>query len=148
MAPIALATVFRVVDSLEQGSSLFMAELVRLKQVVEQARALKDQPEPAVLFLLDEILHGTNTAERHVAARTVILELLGQGACGAVSTHDLDLPREAKLAAVCRNIHFTDRLAGDPANPRLEFDYLVRPGIAQSTNALRLLKIIGLDPDS
>jgi hypothetical protein len=147
MSPVVLGTVFRVQDSLERGVSLYMSELVRLKAVVEQARALKDKNGAVFLFLLDEILHGTNTAERHVAARSVILELLGQGACGAVSTHDLGLPNESRLAAVARNVHFSDQLGSEQGTPQLCFDYRLRPGIAQSTNALRLLEIIGLKPD-
>jgi DNA mismatch repair ATPase MutS len=148
MSPVVLGTVFRVQDSLERGVSLYMTELLRLKEVVEQGRALKDASGQVFLFLLDEILHGTNTAERHIAARSVILELLRRGACGAVSTHDLDLPKEAKLAAVSSNVHFSDRLTSENGAPKLHFDYRLRSGIAQSTNALRLLEIIGLKPDA
>ncbi len=141
---IVLATTIRVRDSLECGISLYMSELLRLKQVVEQARALREREDTVVLFLLDEILLGTNTTERHIAARAVILELIHLRALGAVSTHDLELPRDPQLAACCRNVHFSEQLIHQDGSPQLQFDYVLRPGIARSTNAIRLLEAVGV----
>ena len=91
LPPVALWTSARVQDSLERGVSFFLAELQRLKLIVDGATQAREQGGPRVMYLLDEILQGTNTAERSVAARRVIAYLVDQGAIGAVSTHDLGL---------------------------------------------------------
>ena len=93
---------------------------------------------------LDEILQGTNTAERQVAARRVILYLVEMGALGAVSTHDLTLADSSELVGTARNVHFTEQVSGGngAGSPRVHFDYHLRPGIATSTNALKLMDIV------
>lgn len=144
MPPIALATSMRVQDSLEQGVSYFMAELRRLKDVVDAAEQARERGERLLLFLLDEILHGTNTAERQIAARQIILHLIGSGATGAVSTHDLTLAEAPELAARAEMVHFAEQFARGAAGPSMRFDYRLRPGIATSTNALKLMEMIGL----
>ncbi len=144
MPRIALETTIRVQDSLERGASLFMAELLRLQHVVGQARKLTGDNDTVLLFLLDEILHGTNTAERHIAARAVILELLESRAFGAVSTHDIELAKDPQLAARGQNVHFSEQLVTTGSVPEIRFDYLLKPGIAQTTNALRMLEAVGL----
>jgi hypothetical protein len=127
----------RVQDSLEQGISLYMAELLRLKQIVQAAE------RAPILYLLDEILHGTNTTERRIAARTVIRTLLSTGSIGAVSTHDLELVDESlRQAAVL--VHLVDEVVDNPDGPQMHFDYKLRPGLAPSSNALRLLEMVGL----
>src|SRR5262249_58027149 len=83
LPPITLATSIRVQDSLEQGVSYFLAELRRLKQVVDAAERVHDQGGGMLLFLLDEILHGTNTGERQIAARSIIRHLLSLETMGA-----------------------------------------------------------------
>ncbi len=133
---VRLATVMRVSDSLQEGASFFLAELRRLKGVVDLAH----EGTP-VLFLLDEILLGTNTRERSLGARGVIAHLLDTGAFGLVSTHDLSLVQlEDHFRERIRYAHFTDQVQGE----EMTFDYKLRPGIVRTSNALRLMKAIGL----
>jgi DNA mismatch repair ATPase MutS len=136
-----------VQDSLEQGVSYFMAELQRLKEVVDLAEQAQEDGARTLLFLLDEILQGTNTAERQIAARRVILHLVANGAIGAVSTHDLTLAADPDMAAAAHPIHFTEQFHSGPAGPSMSFDYTIRPGVATSTNALKLMQLVGLDLD-
>lgn len=156
MPPLAIWTAMRISDSLERGVSFFMAELERLRDVVEAAKAAGSATDvsgqlaaPRILYLLDEILQGTNTAERQIAARRVIRLLLRCRAIGAVSTHDLTLADAPDLAAAARAIHLTEVVVDDgPEGARMTFDYQIREGIARSTNALRLLDMVGLtEPD-
>jgi hypothetical protein len=146
LAPVELRTSMRVQDSLEHGVSLFMAELQRLRTVVEAAREARQRGSSPVLFLLDEILHGTNTAERQIAARRIIAHLFEEGAIGAVSTHDLSLAETEELARAARPVHFTEHFepGGNGTAPRMTFDYTLRQGIATSRNALRLVEMMGL----
>ncbi len=139
---VRVCTSMRVEDSVTEGVSLFMAELLRIRDIVQAA----DQPgAPPVLFLLDEILHGTNTAERRVAARAVIRHLLAREAIGAVSTHDLTLADAADLRATAEAVHFREQVvSGEEGRTRLTFDYLLRPGLATTRNALKLLDAVGL----
>jgi hypothetical protein len=136
---IRVVTSMRVTDSLEEGVSHFYAELQKLKMVCDMARG-----ERTVLFLLDEILHGTNTRERLIGARAIVRELVKRGAMGAVSTHDLAIgDLETELAGKVKNFHFQEQVVND----KMTFDYKLRPGVVQSSNALRLMKIVGLDID-
>ncbi len=145
MPPVRLWTSMRVEDSLERGESYFMAELARLKAVVDAARPEAAEGRTRLLYLLDEILQGTNTEERQVAARRVISYLVRQGALGAVSTHDLGLADAPELADTAETIHFTETITEDERGPKMSFDYKARPGIATSRNALRLMEIVGLE---
>jgi MutS-like protein len=144
LPPIGLATSMRVQDSLEQGVSYFMAELRRLKLVVDEMRRIAAEGERLPLFLLDEILSGTNSGERRIAARSVIYSLLALSATGAVSTHDLSLIDEPGLRAASVPVHFTERFTRGPDGPSMSFDYRLRPGVATSVNALALMEIAGL----
>ncbi|HEV2404087.1 MAG TPA: MutS family DNA mismatch repair protein [Ktedonobacterales bacterium] len=144
MPPLALATSMRVQDSLERGVSYFMAELQRIKDVVDAAQAAHDAGQFTPLFLLDEILHGTNTTERQIAVRRIIPHLLALGAIGAVSTHDLQLAQAPEIAGVAREAHFTETFHRGEDGPVMRFDYHLRPGIATTTNALKLMEIVGL----
>ena len=103
--------------------------------------------ELRLLYLLDEVLQGTNTAERQIAARRIIRLLVRRGAIGAVSTHDLTLADVDDLSRAAHAIHLTETVADDGSGPKMTFDYRVRPGIARSTNALRLLELVGLPAD-
>jgi DNA mismatch repair ATPase MutS len=123
--------------------SLFMAELRRLKRIVDAARD-PNRSRP-LLYLLDEMLHGTNTAERRIAARRVLSYLLDAGAIGAVTTHDLTLAEDSSLDAAAHRVHFTEQFHQGPAGMSMTFDYQLRPGLATSANALKLLAMIGLD---
>ncbi|MEO7002667.1 MAG: hypothetical protein ABI068_12720 [Ktedonobacterales bacterium] len=146
LPPLKLATSVRVQDSLEYGVSYFMAELRRLKDVVDSAEATSTEGRTP-FFLLDEILHGTNTNERQIAARRIIRHLLTLGATGVVSTHDLALGEAAEIAAVSTRAHFTESFTRGPDGPAMSFDYTLRPGLATSTNALKLMEIVGLPVD-
>jgi hypothetical protein len=131
-----VATSMRISDSLEGGISHFYAELQKLKLVIDLARG----PKP-VLFLLDEILHGTNTRERLIGARAVARELVAAGAIGAISTHDLAIgDLEEELGSRVKNVHFEEQVEDE----KMTFDYKLRDGVVQSSNALRLMKIVGL----
>jgi hypothetical protein len=145
LPPVAVWTSARVEDSLERGVSFFLAELQRLKLIVDAAARAHASGGPRVLYLLDEILQGTNTVERSVAARRVIAYLVEQGAIGAVSTHDLALADDPRLASVAAAVHFTDTVGEGPDAPPMSFDYRLRPGVATTTNALRLMRLIGFD---
>jgi ABC-type Na+ transport system ATPase subunit NatA len=140
--PVAdLRTSMRIRDSLEEGISYFMAELRRLKAVCDAASAANERP---VLYLLDEILQGTNTAERQIAARRILHHLLDQRAIGAVTTHDLTLADAEDLQDRTVLVHFRESLEASEGGPPIAFDYQLRPGLATSTNALRLMEIMGL----
>jgi len=138
MPPAALHTSIRVQDTLERGLSYFMAALARLKQIVDAA----ERPGARVLFyLLDEVLQGTNSVERDLAVRAVVRHLLDAGAIGAMTTHDLALAGEEPLASSATLAHFTEQVHADGT---MTFDYRLRPGLATSTNALRLMQLIGI----
>ncbi len=137
LSPMRIATSMRVSDSLQEGASFFLAEVKRLRRVVEAA-----QGAPPLFFLLDEILQGTNTRERSLGARGVVALLVGAGASGLVSTHDLSLVQlEGVLGDRLTFAHFTDQVEGD----RMTFDHRIRPGVVQSTNALRVMQANGLE---
>ena len=138
---VDLRTSMRIRDSLEGGISYFMAELRRLKAVAETATAADAVP---VLYLLDEILQGTNTAERQIAARRILCHLLDQKAIGAVTTHDLTLADAPDLKEHAVLMHFRESLDEREGGPPITFDYRLRQGTATSTNALRLMEIMGV----
>ena len=142
--PLAVFTCIHVQDSLEEGVSYFMAGLRRLKLIVEAARAAG--AGTAVIYLLDEVLQGTNTAERQVAVRVVLRHLLSLPVIGVVTTHDLSLADEEDLTCACRAVHFTEGVDTGGGGLTLSFDYKLRPGLATSRNALKLLRMMGLDP--
>ena len=144
---VILATSLRVQDSLQEGVSFFMAELHRLAAVVGRADALPTggTTGPVLLYLLDEILRGTNTQERQVIVAKVVAHLLGRRAVGAVSTHDLTLAELESLQGAAQTVHFREDFEEGPQGATMRFDYRMRPGIATTTNALKLLKVIGLE---
>jgi hypothetical protein len=133
---LAIGATLRVQDSLQAGVSRFYAEIQRLHDIME----LTSDPLP-VLFLLDEILHGTNSHDRAIGAEAIIRGLIESGAIGLVTTHDLALTRVAEaLAPRAKNIHFQDHLE----NGRMTFDYVLHPGVVQKSNALELMRAVGL----
>ncbi len=148
LPPLKLETSMRIHDSLQLGLSHFMAELKRLKQVVDAARRERDRGDGVFLYLMDDILQGTNTAERQIAARKIISHLLSEGAIGAVTSHDLSLADTDELATASIPVHFTERIEKRPTGIAISFDYKLRPGIATSQNALKLLEVVGLDADT
>jgi len=142
---ISLHTSMRVQDSLERGVSYFMAELERLKLIVDAAGAVRADGSTTMLFLLDEILHGTNSAERTIAARHVLTRLIELGAIGAVTTHDLALADTPDFAQIAQHVHFQEEFSrASDGTPTMRFDYRLRPGKAESSNALKLLELVGL----
>ncbi len=137
MAPLAVRTSMRISDSLDEGVSHFYAEIRKLSGVLKAVGG--DVP---VFFLLDEILHGTNSRERQIGARWVLAELLEKGAIGAVSTHDsglCELP--SPLMERVRQVHLRETVE----NEEMTFDYLLRDGPVRSGNALRLMRSLGID---
>jgi hypothetical protein len=135
-----LQTSIHVHDSLERGMSYFMAALARLKGVVDAAQ--HERPGRTLLYLLDEILQGTNSAERSIAVRAVTRRLLEAGAIGAMTTHDLALADEEPIKSAATFLHFSETLDADGT---MRFDYTLKPGLATSRNALRLMQLIGID---
>ena len=137
VSPLTVGATLRVQDSLQAGVSRFMAEVQRVRQLVELARG----PRP-LLFLLDEVFQGTNSGDRRQGAEAVVRRLVESGAVGLVTTHDLALTGIAeRLAPRAANVHFEDRFEGGA----ITFDYLMRPGVVQSTNGLALMRAVGID---
>lgn len=136
LSPLQVAASICVLDSLAGGVSRFYAEIHRLKQIADLTQA--DTP---VLFLLDELLSGTNSHDRHVGTEFVLREFVAHKAIGIVSTHDLALAQIPEaIGERAANFHFEDRIEED----RLVFDYKLKPGIVQTSNALKLMHAIGL----
>lgn len=136
ISPLAIGASLALTDSLAEGKSKFLAEVERLHAVLQ----LAEQPTP-VLFLIDEIFSGTNSLDRRLAAEAVASALVSRGAIGALSTHDLTLTEiaaDTTLRAV--NVHMA---SPDPADP-LAFDYRLRSGVNPSSNALAILRLIGI----
>jgi hypothetical protein len=137
LSGLAVTASICVLDSLQGGISRFYAEIARLKQIMDLTR----QPLP-VLFLLDELLSGTNSHDRLIGARSVVEKLMERDAVGLVTTHDLALTQiPASIGPRAVNFHFEDRLE----NGELKFDYKLRPGIVETSNALQLMRSVGLD---
>jgi DNA mismatch repair ATPase MutS len=137
LSPLVLGATLHVEDSLQAGHSRFYAEILRIRTIVDAARG----PVP-LLFLLDEILHGTNSYDRRIGAEGIVRALVGFGAIGLITTHDLALAElPATLGATAVNMHFEDRLE----NGRMTFDYRLRPGVVEHSNALALMRAVGLD---
>ncbi len=137
LSPLRIAASIRISDSLAEGQSHFMAEILRLRQVVEIARN-----DPPALFLLDEILHGTNSHDRRIGAEAVIRGLVDHGALGIVTTHDLALTEIVPASAGrLANFHFEDQLE----DGAMHFDYRLREGVVAKSNAVALMRSVGLD---
>jgi DNA mismatch repair ATPase MutS len=137
ISPLAVAASVCVLDSLQGGVSRFYAEITRLKLIMDMA-----QKSTPVLFLLDELLSGTNSHDRRIGAEAIVRGLLQRNAIGLMTTHDLALAEIAtSLGSCAANVHFQDSLDGG----ELRFDYRLTPGIVQTSNALALMRSIGLD---
>jgi hypothetical protein len=134
--PFQLATSMRISDSLQEGRSLFYSVVRRLKTVVD----LTESPR-IVLFLLDEILNGTNSNDRRRGAEAVIRTLVARHALGIVTTHDLALTRIAESLPEAINKHFEDTIL----DGAMSFDYTLRDGVVERSNAIELMRMLGLD---
>lgn len=138
LTPLVLGTSIRTTDSLQEGRSGFYTEILRLREVFELA-----DPAVPVLFLFDELLAGTNSTDRRAGAEGLVRELIGRGAIGIVTTHDIALTaisaspfRPGSIA----NAHFQERID----NGQMSFDYKLRAGVVEKGNALELMRMIGL----
>ena len=137
LSRMAIGATLRIQDSLHAGQSRFYAEITRLRQIM----ALTDG-QRAVLFLFDEILHGTNSHDRVIGAEALIRRILQRRAIGLVTTHDLALTDIGEtLSPQVANVHFQDHMH----NGTIAFDYTMRPGVVKKSNALALMKSVGLD---
>jgi DNA mismatch repair ATPase MutS len=136
MSPLQVAASICILDSLSGGVSRFYAEIRRIKVIAVLAEGpLK------VLFLLDELLSGTNSHDRFIGTQFVLRQLVEQGAIGIVSTHDLALAEiPGAMDGSAFNAHFEDRLD----EGKLVFDYKLKPGVVRTSNALKLMRSIGL----
>jgi hypothetical protein len=137
LSRLVLGATLRIDDSLQAGHSRFYTEILRIRAIVDAARG----PVP-LLFLLDEILHGTNSYDRRIGAEAIVRTLVDARAIGLVTTHDLALTElPAQLGTVSVNMHFQDRIE----NGKMVFDYRMQPGVVEHSNALALMRAIGLD---
>ncbi len=137
ISPLQTGASIRVTDSLQDNRSRFFAEITRLRQIVDLTRGTTP-----VLFLLDELLSGTNSHDRRIGAAGLIKGLLRGNAIGLLTTHDLALSEIAtELGHTAANVHFEDRIT----DGKMEFDYQLRPGVVTHSNALELMRTVGLD---
>jgi DNA mismatch repair ATPase MutS len=134
---LTVGAAMRVQDSIQDGKSRFYAEITRLRQLLDLSNG--DTP---LLFLLDELLSGTNSHDRRIGAEAIVRGLVESGAIGLVTTHDLALADIAdQLAPHAANVHFEDHVE----DGRISFDYKMRPGVVKKSNALELMRSVGLN---
>jgi hypothetical protein len=137
LSPLAVGATLRIQDSLQEGRSRFYAEITRIRELADVARGVTP-----LLFLLDELFHGTNSHDRLVGSSGVLRSLLDRGAIGLITTHDLALAGIARaLAPRAVNVHFEDWFDGQ----ELRFDYRLKPGPVMRSNAIALMRAVGLD---
>jgi hypothetical protein len=139
LSPVWLGATMDVQDSIQEGKSRFYAEISKIKSIID----LTDQAQQAgarVLFLLDELLHGTNSIDRKKGAELIIDAFLDKAAFGMITTHDLVLTQSHQT--VIHNVHFTDEFDGE----QLQFDYCLREGVVTHSNAMQIIKNLGIGP--
>ena len=137
LTPLQIGGTLRIQDSLQEGRSRFYAEISRIRTFVDAAAS-----SPPLLFLLDELFHGTNSHDRVVGAAGVLRTLLDRGAIGLITTHDLAVTKVVEaLAPRAANVHFDDRFEGG----EILFDYRMKPGPVTHSNAVALMRAVGLD---
>lgn len=137
ISALAVGASIRLVDSLQGGTSRFYTEIKRLRRLVDLCEG-----ERRVFFLLDELLHGTNSHDRRIGSEAVVRGLVERGAIGLVTTHDLALAQIVEvLSPPGANVHFEDHLE----NGKISFDYILRPGVVNKSNALELMRSVGLE---
>jgi|HubBroStandDraft_1064217.scaffolds.fasta_scaffold03687_3 hypothetical protein len=136
LSPVALGTRIRSTDSLQEGRSNFYTEILHIRQVFE----LMGGGQP-LLFLFDELLEGTNSKDRRIGAEGLLRALIDHGSIGIVTTHDLALTAvTAVVGNVIRNFHFQDYVE----DGQMRFDYTLREGVVAKSNAIELMRLIGL----
>jgi hypothetical protein len=137
LSPLAVGATLRIQDSLQEGRSRFYAEITRIREIADLAKG-----SMPLLFLLDELFHGTNSHDRLIGSSGVLRTLLDNGAIGLITTHDLALAGIARaLAPRAVNVHFEDWFDGD----ELRFDYRLKAGPVTRSNAIALMRAVGLD---
>lgn len=136
LGPLRVGATLRIQDSLQAGRSRFYAEITRLKELADLAAG-----GIPLLFLLDEILHGTNSHDRRIGAEAILRGLVAKGAVGIVTTHDLALTELAGMDEALANAHFEDQVR----DGEIAFDYLLRPGVVRHSNAIALMRAVGLE---
>jgi hypothetical protein len=137
LTPLQIGASIRTVDSLQEGISRFYAEITRLRQILQ----LTDDTPP-LLFLLDELLSGTNSHDRRLGAASIVRSLVQRGAMGLITTHDLALTQIVdEVQPHGANLHFEDQIE----NGRMSFDYRLRTGVVEKSNALELMRSVGLE---
>jgi hypothetical protein len=136
LTPVSLGATMRVQDSLQAGRSRFFAEVTKVRQLLDIASS----GGPPLVFLLDELFSGTNSADRVAGAEGVIRTLVDAGAVGFVTTHDLSLTAVTERLPGAVNVHFRD----DFTTGELHFDYTMRPGVVEHGNGLALMRAVGL----
>ncbi len=137
LSPLTVGASIRTNDSLQDGTSRFYAEITRLRKLIDLAAG----PRP-LLFLIDEMLNGTNSHDRRIGAEAVVRGLIERGAIGLVTTHDLALTEiSTAMGPRAANVHFEDHLEAG----RITFDYIMQPGVVTKSNALELMRSVGLD---
>jgi len=134
VTPMSVGASISLNDSLSEGASRFYAEILRIRDVL--------RIPPPLLFLLDEVLGGTNSHDRRIGAAAIIRGLVSRGAIGLATTHDLALAQIADdLAPRAANVHFEDHIE----NGSVMFDYRMRPGVVTKSNALELMRAVGIE---
>ncbi len=150
LSPIQVGTRIHSSDSLQEGRSTFFAEILHIRKVFDlsrggigsQSNASPAAKQRTLLFLFDELLEGTNSKDRRIGAEKLIQGLLERGSIGIVTTHDLALTEiVASAGDVIRNVHFEDQIEGN----EMRFDYRLREGVVAKSNAIALMRIIGLE---
>jgi len=137
VSPLRVGATLRIQDSLQEGRSRFYAEITRVRELADLARG-----SVPLLFLLDELFHGTNSHDRQAGAAGVLRSLIDRGAIGLVTTHDLALTSMAgALGDAAVNVHFEDVFE----HGEIHFDYRMKPGPVTRSNALALMRAVGLD---
>ena len=146
-APVAAASLslsclqvgasIRINDSLQDHRSRFYAEISRIRQIVDLSKGANP-----VLFLIDELLSGTNSHDRRIGAGAIVRELMQSNAVGLITTHDLALASiDQDLQAAISNVHFEDQMDGS----QMHFDYKLKPGVVTRSNAIELMRAVGLN---
>lgn len=137
LTPLKIGTRIRSTDSLQEGRSSFFTEILHIRKVFEHAEG-----NVPLLFLFDELLEGTNSKDRRIGAEGLVKGLLKRQAVGIITTHDLALTEiTPAVGAVLKNMHFEDQVA----NGKMRFDYRLREGVVEKSNALELMRLIGLE---
>jgi DNA mismatch repair ATPase MutS len=134
---VQIISSMRITDNLEESTSTFYAELKKLKTIIEKVNAGEK-----VFILLDEILRGTNSLDRHTGSKALIKQLIKKKAAAIIATHDLELANlKEDFSVNILNYHFDVQVSND----ELYFDYLLKPGVCNSLNASILMKKIGIE---